>query len=342
MANRKAVVFGVEGTELTAEETSFFKDVNPAGFILFSRNIADAEQVRRLTESLRECVGDGDIMILTDEEGGRVRRFRPPLFRDYPAVRRIGELAETDYKDASRFAYLNALMMGTELLNLGVNVDCAPVLDLLFDNADKVIGDRAFAKDPSIVKSISGKFALGLIHAGVTPVIKHIPGHGRAMKDTHTDIVKVDASIEDMKNTDFVPFCCFPHPVFGMMSHIVYTAVDADHPATLSGKVRRLVENELGFHGILFSDDFSMGALTGFESDMRSLAGQALSSGAVDIILHCNGNLDEMVAIASAVTRLSDEQQRTISETLAQKRLFRDWSDIVKEYEDLYGRFFSR
>ena len=341
MANRKAIVFGLAGTELTAEERDFYKDVNPAGFILFSRNISNAEQVTRLTESLRECVQSEDVMILTDEEGGRVRRFRPPLCRDYPAVRLIGELAETDYKHASRFAYLNALVMGTELLRLGVNVDCAPVLDILVDNADKVIGDRAFAKDPEIVKTISGKFALGLIHAGVTPVIKHIPGHGRAMKDTHTDIVKVDASIEDMKATDFVPFCCFPHPVFGMMSHIVYTAVDDECPATLSKKVRRLVESELGFHGIIFSDDFSMGALTGFDSDMCSLATQALSSGAVDIILHCNGDLGEMIDIASSVTCLSDEQQKTIAETLAQKRFFRNWPDIIKEYEDLYGRFFS-
>jgi len=341
MANRKAVVFGVAGAELQPEEMDFFKDVNPTGFILFSRNIKDAEQVKRLTGALRDCVAGDDVLILTDEEGGRVRRFRPPLCRDYPAVRRIGELAETDYKDASRFAYLNALIMGTELLDLGVNVDCAPVLDLLFDNADKVIGDRAFAKDPAIVKTVSEKFALGLIHAGVTPVIKHIPGHGRAMKDTHTDVVKVDAAIEDMKDTDFVPFCCFPHPVFGMMSHIIYTAIDAEYPATLSKKVRCLVEDELGFHGIIFSDDFSMGALTGFNDDMRELAGMALSSGAVDVVLHCNGKLDEMVSIADVVTYLTGEQRKEISETLAQKRQFRDWTDIIEEYEDLYGRFFS-
>lgn len=297
------VIFGCAGHALSAAERDFFRDVDPVGFILFGRNIADPAQVRKLVDELRDTVGRADAPVLIDQEGGRVARLRPPHWRDAPPAGRIGALVATSGIDAACEAVrLNSLLLAGELSDLGIDVDCAPVADLPVPGAHGIIGDRAYADDPVLVGKLAHAAAIGLLEGGVIPVIKHIPGHGRARADSHAELPVVDADEGTLARTDFAPFRTLAHLPWAMTAHVLYSALDAERPATTSPRVvSDVIRGTIGFDGVLVSDDLSMEALKG---DLASRARAALAAGC-DLALHCTGVLAEMQAIAPVLPPLS-------------------------------------
>ncbi len=297
----KALILGVGGLRLDVAERAFFHEADPLGFILFARNVEGPEQVRTLVADLRDTVGRAGAPVLVDQEGGRVARLKPPHWRAAPSAAVFGRLARTDREAACRATYLNARLIGAELAALGITVDCAPVLDVPTSVADPVIGDRAFAGEPEPVALLGAAFCDGLIDSGVLPVIKHIPGHGRAEVDSHKRLPRIDAKRTELASRDFAPFRALaaraaPEP-WAMTAHVVYEAYDEAAPATLSPAVLSdVVRGEIGFDGIIISDDLSMGALSGVYGDRTQ---GALAAGC-DIALHCNGDMTEMAAVAAA------------------------------------------
>ena len=290
-----AVVFGCAGTELSADEKALFRACGPVGFILFARNIDTPDQVRRLTEELRDAADDPNTPVLIDQEGGRVRRLRPPHWPDYPAMKPFGDRAGTDPDEAAACVALNYRLIAADLIALGIDVDCAPVLDLPVAGSHEIIGDRAFSDDPDLVSRLGRAVCDGLIAGGVMPVIKHIPGHGRARADSHLELPRVATPLDELRATDFAPFAALNAAPAGMTAHIVYEAVDADGPGSSSRKVvRDLIRGEIGFDGLLFSDDVCMKALSG-PLDRR--VASVLDAGC-DLALHCDGNFADMALIA--------------------------------------------
>jgi beta-N-acetylhexosaminidase len=293
-----AVIFGCAGTSLSASERDFFRDADPLGFILFQRNCETPEQVRALVAALRDSIGRADALILIDQEGGRVQRLKPPHWRAYPAPARLAALGGARARDAIR---LGARLIADDLARLGITVDCLPVLDIPAAGADPVIGDRAYGDEPESVAALGRAACEGLLEGGVLPVIKHIPGHGRATVDSHLTLPRVDATHRVLQATDFAPFRALADMPLAMTAHIVYTALDAERPATLSRRViDEVIRGEIGLDGLLLSDDLSMRALGG------SFAGRtmgALDAGC-DVVLHCNGDKTEMTEIAEAVRPL--------------------------------------
>ncbi len=290
-----AAIFGLAGPVLADAEAAFFREVRPWGFILFRRNIETPDQVRTLTAALRAAVDRPDAPILVDQEGGRVQRFGPPHWPAYPPARAY--LAATNDLFASReLARLGARLIAADLRELGVTVDCAPVADTPAPGAHDIIGDRAYATRADEVTVLARAAAEGLLAGGVLPVVKHIPGHGRAEVDSHQALPVVRASLADLDETDFAPFRGLSDMPIAMTAHVVYAAVDARRPATTSPTViSRIVRDRLGFAGLLVSDDLSMKALSG---DMAGRARQAHRAGC-DVVLHCNGEMAEMIAIAA-------------------------------------------
>jgi beta-N-acetylhexosaminidase len=298
-----AAILGCAGPTLSAEERQFFRDADPLGFILFQRNCQSPEQVRRLVQDLRDSVGRAEAPVLIDQEGGRVARLRPPAWRKAPAAGRFGVLAARDVGVAVEAARLNAQLMGRELAGLGISVDCAPVLDLQFEGASNVVGDRGFATDPELVARLGRAVCEGLLAAGITPVPKHVPGHGRALVDSHHALPEVEASLVVLRQTDFVPFLRLADMPWAMTSHVLYKAIDPERPATTSPLViNDIIRGEIGFKGVLVSDDLSMEALRG---DIADRTKRARAAGC-DLALHCNGRLDEMRAVAAAAEAVSD------------------------------------
>ena len=290
-----ACVFGCAGPVLGAEEAAFFRDVEPWGFILFGRNIVDPGQVRTLVAALRETVGQPDAPVLIDQEGGRVQRLGPPHWPRMPPARA--------YADVSlEIARLGGRLIAHDLRALGINVDCAPVLDVPTLGAHDIIGDRAFATTPVAVATIARAVAEGLIAGGVAPVIKHIPGHGRAGADSHLSLPVVDAPLADLESHDFAPFAALADMPMAMTAHVVYAAIDAERPATTSPTViESVIRRTIGFDGLLISDDLSMKAL---EGDYAARARASLDAGC-DVVLHCNGAMDEMRAVAAGARPLA-------------------------------------
>ena len=229
-----AAIFGCAGLSLTEEERSFYRDCDPVGFILFARNVDTPDQVRRLTQDLRETIQRGDAPILIDQEGGRVTRLKPPHWRHPPPAEIFGRIHSNDANAGIEAARLNAAVIGAELLDLGITVDCLPLIDLRFDGAHEIIGDRAFSEDPGVVATLGRAAAEGLIDAGVLPVIKHIPGHGRAAVDSHEALPTLDTPLDQLRATDFKPFEALSDMPIAMTAHIVYQAVDPLFPATMS------------------------------------------------------------------------------------------------------------
>jgi beta-N-acetylhexosaminidase len=295
--NRKPVIYGLEGTQLTAEERVFFQNERPAGYILFARNCQDPHQLRRLTDALKALHPDYLPLILIDQEGGRVARLKPPHWRAVPAAGLFAEVATRDLNAAQRMVYLNARLIADDLVGCGINTDCAPLADIPTEYCHHIIGDRAYGTEPAQVVALARAMADGLLDGGVLPVLKHIPGHGRAEVDSHEDLPVVQASLPELLAQDFVPFRELADIPLGMTAHIRYTAIDAAQPATLSPATIRLVREQIGFHGLLMTDDLSMKALQG---DFGALARGALAAGC-DLILHCNGRMDEMAAISAAL-----------------------------------------
>lgn len=300
----KAVIFGCAGHELTAAEQAFFRAEQPWGFILFARNCASPAQVRALTESLRESVGRADAPILIDQEGGRVQRLRGEHWRSRPAAAAFGVLCCSDAQTARDLAYDNARVMAVELVDLGINVDCVPCLDVPVEGSHDVIGDRAFARDPKVVANLGQSVIDGMLDGGVLPVIKHIPGHGRARADSHFALPVVDAPRAELERSDFLPFRALARAPLAMTAHVVYTDIDPQAPATTSKRViDEIVRGFIGFDGALMTDDLSMRALGGAFGDR---ARSAIAAGC-DLVLHCNGDMDEMREVAAAVPALSDK-----------------------------------
>lgn len=300
---RNRVIFGCRGTELAAAEREFFTDVQPWGFILFSRNIADRDQVRNLVTSLRECIGDERTPVLVDQEGGSVARFGPPRWKARPSAARFGALHVVSAETARDAAYLSARLIAHDLAEVGINVNCVPVLDVPVVGADTVIGTRAFATDPAVVVDLGRAVIDGMLDGGVLPVMKHIPGHGRATADSHKALPRVTASTEDLSASDFVTFRSLNHCPMAMTAHVVFEAIDPQRPATTSPKlIRDVIRGEIGFEGLLISDDLSMNALKG---PLSVRAKSALFAGC-DIVLHCNGDLNEMREIAGEARPLQD------------------------------------
>lgn len=297
----KAVIYGCSGLKLTEEERLFFKNENPLGFILFARNCDNPVQVQLLVEELKATVSHREALILIDQEGGRVARLRPPHWRDYPAARILANLADTNVQHAAEAIYLNSRLIAEELGYLGINVDCLPLADVPVEGSHDIIGDRAYGNDPERVSLLAREAAQGLMDSGILPVLKHIPGHGRAMVDSHLDLPEVHSSLEELRSTDFVPFRALSDLPLGMTAHVLYTAIDPQNVATLSPAVISVIRKEIGFDGLLMTDDLSMKALKG---DFAKLAHDSIAAGC-DVVLHCNGQMEEMRTIASAVTELS-------------------------------------
>jgi beta-N-acetylhexosaminidase len=298
----RAVIFGCDGHELTAAEEAFFRAVKPWGFILFARNCGSPDQVRRLTAALRASVGRADAPILIDQEGGRVQRLRGEHWRPRPPAAAFGAVSRQNPGAARTLAYDNARVMAAELHDLGINVDCVPCIDVPIEGAHDIIGDRAFGRDPWVVSSLGQSVIDGMLDGGVLPVIKHMPGHGRARSDSHLELPVVDAPRAEMERTDFVPFRALARAPLGMTAHVVYTDIDASGPATTSKTViDEIVRGFIGFDGALMTDDLGMRALKGaFGERVRA----ALAAGC-DLMLHCNGAMDEMREVAEATPVLS-------------------------------------
>lgn len=311
----KAVFFGLSGPAITSEEQAFFEAASPAGFILFARNIHSQEQIRDLTASLQALAPDDrPAPILIDQEGGRVRRLRPPLALEHPPGRPFGQLYERDRAAACEAARLHGAAIGAELLALGITVDCLPVLDLLFEEAHDIIGDRALSRDPAVVAALGEAVMAGLGQSGIVPVIKHIPGHGRARADSHLELPIVDAPAQALSSDDFKPFIALSSAPMAMTAHILYTALDAQHCATHSAFiVGDIIRKHIGFDGVLMTDDLSMKALGG---DMETRTRLAIAAGC-DIILHCNGDMAEMSAIADVAPRLAGRSLKRLEHAMS-------------------------
>lgn len=310
----KAFISGVAGETLSPAEAAFFRAAQPAGLILFARNCTGHEQIRRLVGSVREAVGSDDFLVLIDQEGGRVQRLRPPLGRALPAADAYAALYADDPAVAQEAAFLAARLLADDLKDLGINTDCAPVLDVPVPGAHDVIGDRAYGREPLQVATLARAVAEGFIAGGVLPVIKHIPGHGRATKDSHHELPVVAEPHAVLSATDFAPFKALRDMPAAMTAHVVFTAIDDRQPASTSRRVtREVIRDEIGFDGLLMSDDLSMKALSGTLSERA----RAVLSAGSDVALHCNGVLDEMEQVAGAVPALSGEALRRFHAALS-------------------------
>ena len=296
----KAFISGCRGLALEPDERAFLREQDPWGLILFKRNVESRAQLSALTAEFRSLTGRATAPVLIDQEGGRVQRMGPPHWRAYPAAARF--LAELPVTAALEAAGLVARLIAHDLREVGVTVDCAPVLDVADDLTHAVIGTRAYAKDPGAVATMGRAVIDGLLAGGVLPVVKHIPGHGRARADSHLELPVVTASHEELAARDFAPFRALADAPAAMSAHIVYTALDADAPATLSEKiVREIIRGEIGFSGLLISDDLSMKALKGDFGDRT----RGVFAAGLDLALHCNGDLDEGRPVAEATPWLA-------------------------------------
>ena len=309
---RTAAIYGCAGHILTEDERAFFAEQRPWGFILFRRNIDTPDQVRALTAALRASVDDPKTPILVDQEGGRVQRLGPPHWAKYPPADAYLK-AVNDPLAARELVRLGARLMAHDLKAVGIDIDCAPVLDVPTPGAHDIIGDRAYARDPALVAQLGRAAAEGLLAGGVLPVIKHMPGHGRAFGDTHKELPTVHADLATLDAWDFAPFKALSDMPIGMTAHIVFTAIDAKRPATQSKKAIRLIRETLGFQGLLLSDDLVMNALSG---TLTERATKALKAGC-DIVIHWNGDMAEMRQVAAGVGRLKGAAARRAATALA-------------------------
>jgi beta-N-acetylhexosaminidase len=299
--NARAVILGLLGETLTRGERDFFRDADPWGFILFKRNVRDRSQLKALTAALRGAVGR-DAPIFVDQEGGRVQRLVSPEWRDRPAARLFANLDKTDPARAVEAARLSHRLMAHDLREVGIDADCAPVLDIPQSGADPIIGDRAFGVAPKAVSVLARAALEGLAEGGVVGVIKHIPGHGRADVDSHLELPRVKAGARELEAVDLAPFKALADAPMAMTAHVVYSAWDADRPATTSPTViAEIVRGKIGFDGLLMTDDLSMKALKGGYGER---AAAALAAGC-DVILHCNGERAEMEPIVAVAPRLA-------------------------------------
>jgi beta-N-acetylhexosaminidase len=297
----QSTIFGLSGPKLTDNEAAFFKDTNPWAFILFARNIETPNQLRRLTRDLKDCVGR-DALIFIDQEGGRVQRLRPPHWEHYRPASDFAALYAHNPALARRAVYLNMRLIADDLYSLGITADCAPVLDIPVAGADDIISDRAYGDTPQSVIPLAHAVMAGLMTGGVAPVIKHIPGHGRATVDSHKALPHIRADLTTLELTDFAPFNAFHDAPMAMTAHAVYDAIDREQPLTISKRgISKLIRGRFGFDGLLMSDDLDMKALSGTLTQRTELC---LAAGC-DIALQCSGQLGNMVKVAAGASKLS-------------------------------------
>jgi len=314
MSESKALIVGVAGKTLSDDERRFFRDERPWGFILFARNIEAPEQIRDIVAAMRDSVGRPEAPVFIDQEGGRVQRLRPPLAPNYPPAARFGELYRRDRAAGLRAAWLKSRLHAFDLLQYGITADCLPVLDVPVEGAHDVIGDRAYGRDPDSVAALGRAVAEGLLSGGVLPVVKHIPGHGRAGADSHHDLPVVDTPLDELRRHDFAPFRALRDMPMAMTAHVVYTALDTERPATTSPRiVGEIIRGEIGFDGLLMSDDVSMQALSG---DFATRTDAIVAAGC-DVVLHCNGRMEEMRAVADRTPPLSGKAAHRAEKALA-------------------------
>ena len=312
-----AFICGCSGLSLTSDEIAFLRDSDPWGFILFKRNIDAPGQVRALTAHFRDLAGR-EAPILIDQEGGRVQRLGPPHWAAYPAARRYGEIYAADPLSGLAAARSAARLMADDLYRLGITVDCLPVGDVPQPGSHDIIGDRAYAGAPEPVALLARAAMTGLMEGGVLPVVKHVPGHGRARADSHLSLPVVDTPRDELGSTDFVPFAALCDAPMAMTAHVVYSAIDPDQPATLSSTViQSVIREEIGFAGLLMSDDLSMKALAG---SLGKRAEGSVAAGC-DLVLHCNGDLVEMQAVAAGAGRLAGAAKARAETALASARV---------------------
>ncbi len=314
MSHQSAFITGVAGEILTPDERAFLKDASPCGLILFARNCVSHDQIRALVAEFREAAGGADTLVLIDQEGGRVQRLRPPLGRALPPASAYAGMYGTSRPAALRAARTAAQLVARDLRELGINTNCAPVLDVPVPGAHDIIGNRAYGATVEQIAALGRAVAEGYMAGGVVPVIKHIPGHGRALADSHLDLPVVTTSHAELSATDFAPFTLLRDMPAAMTAHVVFTAIDAANPASTSRIVtEHVMRREIGFDGLLMSDDLSMKALTG---TMQSRAGAVITAGS-DVALHCNGDFAEMQAVAAGVPVLAGAAQRRFKAAFA-------------------------
>lgn len=302
MAHHSALIVGLAGLTLTPDEAAYLRSVRPCGIILFARNVAQPDQIRRLVAAAQDAIGTADILVLIDQEGGRVRRLRPPLGRDLPPAANYALLHALDPQAAIDAAFRTARLLARDLKALSINTNCAPVLDLPVAGAHDIIGDRAYGMAANTIIALTRAVADGHQAGGVLPIIKHIPGHGRAFADSHFELPRVATAHAELSATDFAPFAALADQPAAMTAHVVYEGVDAIEPASTSKRViENIIRREIGFDGFLMSDDLSMQALSG---TIHARCKAVIAAGC-DVALHCNGDLAEMSQAAAGAPKLS-------------------------------------
>ncbi|WP_159006031.1 beta-N-acetylhexosaminidase [Bradyrhizobium sp. S69] len=313
----RAFITGISGLELSAAERQFIRGERPWGFILFKRNIETPAQVAQLVSELRAAVGDPEAPVLVDQEGGRVQRLGPPHWPVYPPGAVFGALYDIDPALGLEAARLSARLIADDLIQLGITVDCLPLADVPIDGADAVIGNRAYGTEPAKVAAIGRAVTEGLEQGGILPVLKHIPGHGRATADTHFRLPEVDTPQKELERTDFAAFRPLADLPMAMTAHVVFSALDPVHPATTSATIiEQVIRGVIGFQGLLMSDDVSMNALAGSIAERT----RAIVAAGCDMVLHCNGKLDEMQEVAGETPELSGKALERAKRALASRK----------------------
>ncbi|VDS08008.1 Beta-hexosaminidase [Paracoccus haematequi] len=326
MPANATILGGIAGTELTAAERDFFRAADPWGFILFGRNVDNPDQLRRLTGDLREAVGR-DAVVTVDQEGGRVQRLRGPHWTEWPAP--LDQAAV-----GPRAMWLRYALIGRELRAVGIDSNCAPTLDVAQADTHPFLRNRCFGTDPDTVATLGRAAADGMLAAGVLPVMKHMPGHGRAVADSHHDLPMVAAPPADLEAMDFVPFRALNDLPMGMTAHIRFTALD-DAPATASRRMIGLIRDRIGFDGLLMTDDITMNALSGTQAER---AAASVAAGC-DLVLHCNGTIADMEPVVAAAGAMTPDAQRRAAAALAQRRAPQDmdFAALMAEWRSLTG-----
>jgi len=313
----RAFITGESGLELGADERAFIRAERPWGFILFKRNIDTPAQVSSLVRELREAVGSPDAPVLIDQEGGRVQRLGPPHWPAYPPGAVFGALYDIEPRLGFQAARLSSRLIAADLIDLAITVDCLPLADVPVDGSDAVIGNRAYGTGPAKVAAIARAVTDGLVEGGVLPVLKHIPGHGRATADSHFRLPTVDTSRDELETTDFAAFQPLADLPMAMTAHVVFSALDPAQPATTSATmISQVIRSVIGFQGLLMSDDVSMNALAGSIAERT----RAIFAAGCDVVLHCNGKLDEMREVARETPELSGKALERARRALASRK----------------------